>query len=191
MNHKSRLAKMLLCAGGLSLSVSAAAASMDGATGAYLDLGVTPRSHGDAESFTVGVVLPWSHGGQPVQERALSFYWDFFLSQWRAPNPGGADWSSYTQLGVIANWRFRLDQGASPWFVEAGLGGTLMDSLYRTSGREFSTTFQFTEQFGVGRSFGVQGEHELSLRLQHFSNAGIKAPNPGENFVRLRYLYRF
>ncbi|MDM0021557.1 acyloxyacyl hydrolase [Variovorax saccharolyticus] len=191
MNYKSRLAKMLLFAGCLSLFVGAAAAGMDGAPGAYIDLGATARSRGDAESFTLGVVLPWSHGEQPVQPRALSFYWDFFLSQWRAPNPDGADWSSYTQLGVIANWRYRFDQGASPWFVEAGVGGTVMDSLYRTSGREFSTTFQFTEQIGLGRSFGLQGEHELSLWLQHFSNAGIKEPNPGENFVRLRYLYRF
>nr|WP_311732042.1 acyloxyacyl hydrolase [Variovorax paradoxus] len=53
------------------------------------------------------------------------------------------------------------------------------------------TRFQFTEQLGIGRNFGAQGEHELSLRLRHFSNAGIRKPNPGENFVRVRYLYRF
>ena len=40
-------------------------------------------------------------------------------------------------------------------------------------------------------SFGARGEHEVSLRLQHFSNAGIKHPNPGETFVRLRYVRRF
>ena len=33
--------------------------------------------------------------------------------------------------------------------------------------------------------------HELALRLQHFSNAGIKHPNPGENFVQLRYAQGF
>jgi lipid A 3-O-deacylase len=27
--------------------------------------------------------------------------------------------------------------------------------------------------------------------VQHFSNAGIKKPNPGETFLRLRYAYRF
>jgi lipid A 3-O-deacylase len=31
----------------------------------------------------------------------------------------------------------------------------------------------------------------VSVRVQHVSNASIKKPNPGANFVRLRYLYRF
>ena len=84
-----------------------------------------------------------------------------------------------------------VGEGQSPWFAEAGIGGTLMDSLYRTTSREFSTAFQFTEQIGVGRNFGERGEHELSVRLQHVSNGGIKEPNPGENFWRVRYLYRF
>jgi lipid A 3-O-deacylase len=44
---------------------------------------------------------------------------------------------------------------------------------------------------GMGRSFGGHGKNEISLRLQHFSNGGIKKPNPGENFVRVRYTRRF
>ena len=66
-----------------------------------------------------------------------------------------------------------------------------MDHLYKTPDRTFSTAFQFTEVLGVGRSFCENGKHELTLRLQHFSNAGIKKPNPGENFVRVRYTYHF
>jgi len=31
----------------------------------------------------------------------------------------------------------------------------------------------------------------FSLRVQHFSNAGIKEPNPGETFYKVRYAYRF
>ena len=44
---------------------------------------------------------------------------------------------------------------------------------------------------GGGRNFGARQEHELVLRVEHFSNAGIKHPNPGENFAQLRYTYRF
>ena len=32
---------------------------------------------------------------------------------------------------------------------------------------------------------------EVSLRFQHFSNAGIKEPNPGENFFQVRYSSRY
>ena len=34
------------------------------------------------------------------------------------------------------------------------------------------------------RMFSEALRHELALRVQHFSNAGIKRPNPGENFLQ-------
>lgn len=162
----------------------------DSARGTYFEGGRAP--HGDkgaTNSATVGVTLPWSLR-QPVHEGALTSYWDLFVSQWRAPAlDDGA--RSYTQIGAIYTWRYRFAAGSSPWFAEGGVGGTVMDHLYKTPDRTFSTAFQFTEVLGVGRSFGENGKHELTLRLQHFSNAGIKKPNPGENFVRVRYTYHF
>ncbi|MDM0052781.1 acyloxyacyl hydrolase [Variovorax sp. J22R115] len=191
MSNSSSCSKALLCTGCLLFSVAAVAHPADQALGVYLEGGEAPHTEGNTSSVTAGIVVPWSHREPGVPPGALTFYWDFFLSTWRAPVPSRLEKDSYTQAGVIANWRWRFDQGASPWFVEAGVGGTVMDSIYRTASREFSTTFQFTEQVGVGRNFGPQGEHELSFRVQHFSNAGIKEPNPGENFYRVRYLYRF
>ena len=190
-NIKTRM-RASLCVASLSLSFAAAAHVQDGRLGAYVEGGQSFSSPNDTDVLSIGLVMPWSWRPAPeaTEPKPLSFYWDFFLSTWRAPQIGGGR-GSYTQGGVIATWRWRFDQGQSPWFAEAGLGGTVMDSLYRTPDREFTTTFQFTELLGVGRSFGSQDEHELSLRVQHFSNAGIKRPNPGENFVRVRYLYRF
>jgi lipid A 3-O-deacylase len=162
----------------------------DSARGIYFEGGRAP--HGDkgaSNSATVGVTLPWSFR-QPVHEGALTSYWDLFASHWRGPAiDDGAH--SYTQIGAIYTWRYRFDGGRSAWFAEGGVGGTLMDHLYKTPDRTFSTAFQFTEVLGVGRSFGENGKHELTLRLQHFSNGGYKKPNPGENFVRLRYTYHF
>ena len=43
----------------------------------------------------------------------------------------------------------------------------------------------------MGISLGGHGEHEVGLRVQHFSNADIRLPNPGETFLRVRYAYRF
>ena len=87
--------------------------------------------------------------------------------------------------------RYRPDDGASPWFVEAGIGLTATSSVYRTRQKSFSTSFNFGTHLAVGRSFGERGQHEVSLRLEHFSNAGIKHPNPGENFIQVRYARRF
>lgn len=189
MSNTSSCGKVFLTMGLLSLSL-AASAFEDRSVGIYAEGGRAPHGDTGTDSLTLGVIVPFSPR-QTVQGGAVSFYWDFFLSQWRAPVPDDSRDRSYTQIGVIGNWRYRFDKGASPWFVEAGLGGTVLDSIYHTPNRLFSTRFQFTEQIGLGRSFGANGEHELSVRLQHFSNANIKRPNPGENFVRVRYTYRF
>ena len=190
MSKKNVRAKALLCAGCLALSAAASAATSDETKGVYVEGGHAPSSSGHTDSVTVGLAVPqgspwtWWGGG-------VSFYWDFFVSGWRATEPNRIDKKNYAQIGGIANLRYRFGEGASPWFAEAGLGGTVMNTLYRIPDHEFSTAFQFTEQLSIGRSFGQQREHEVSLRVQHFSNGRIKEPNPGENFVRVRYMYRF
>lgn len=172
----------LLCSG-------PAVAFGDAVPGMYVEGGRALYDRGRTDAWAVGIVVPWSWSDLGPAN-GLSFAWDLFASHWRAPSLKSGD-RDYVQFGGIATLRYRFDGGDSPWFAEAGLGGTVMNHLYRTPEREFSTTFQFTEVLGLGRSFGTRGEHELSVRLQHFSNASIKDPNPGANFARLRYLYRF
>lgn len=95
------------------------------------------------------------------------------------------------QVGLIPVFRYRPAGGASPWFFEAGVGLTLATSLYETDRKRFSTGFNFGDPLAVGRNFGQHSEYELSLRVQHFSNGRIKHPYPGEDFIELRYAYRF
>ena len=92
-----------------------------------------------------------------------------------------------THLALVPTFRLRFDEGRSPWFAEGGIGISLMDARYITPTKEFSTRFNFADRIAIGRSFGLRGEHEVALQLQHVSNAGIKEPNPGENFLQLRY----
>jgi lipid A 3-O-deacylase len=66
-----------------------------------------------------------------------------------------------------------------------------MDRLYNTPTKQFSTRFNFVDNIGVGRSFGAQRQRELDLRVVHMSNGSIKHPNPGENFLQLRYAVMF
>ena len=163
----------------------------DRAAGAYLDAGGTPFHKGDSVSYSAGagVLLPWSPTPR-FSQGAQSLYWDLFASNWSARAATGGR-TNFAQVGGILNWRYRFSEGQSPWFGELGIGASLMDRVYHTPERQFSTTFQFTEVIGAGLSLGDHGQHEVALRLQHFSNAGIKEPNPGETFVRARYTYRF
>lgn len=91
-----------------------------------------------------------------------------------------------TQLGITPVIRLR-PAGWRQLFLEAGIGANLLSPLYRNGSRQFSTRFNFGDHIALGWRFGASGEHELALRVQHFSNGGAKHPNPGENFIQLRY----
>jgi lipid A 3-O-deacylase len=112
-----------------------------------------------------------------------------FLGEWSARQVG--ERRSFTQVGVLPLVRIRFRGGASPWFVEGGIGASVSSPVYRTANKEFSTSFNFVDVLGIGRSLDAQHRQELSLRLQHISNADIKQPNPGENFLQLRYAVAF
>jgi lipid A 3-O-deacylase len=158
--------------------------------GVYLEGGGTLEATSKGGAAGIGFTFPFGQRHE-LWGGALTSYGDIFVSQWRARRPIDEGTEKYTQVGAIANWRLRFDQGNSPWFMDAGIGATVLDHIYQTPGRAFSTRFQFTEVLGIGRSFGATGAHEIQLRLQHVSNGGIKEPNPGENFAKLRYQYHF
>ena len=63
--------------------------------------------------------------------------------------------------------------------------------MYRTPEKRFSTAFNFHDMLGVGYSFGADRAEEVGVRFVHYSNAGIREPNPGINFLQLRYGRRF
>jgi lipid A 3-O-deacylase len=137
-------------------------------------------------SLSAGLVWPW-----PWRRATGSGEWtgatELFVSHWSSDVQGERE--SRTQVGALPVFRYRFGGGWSDWFAEVGIGLTWMDALYRTDNHQFSTQFNFINVIGLGRSFGVQREQALSLRVAHFSNGGIKNPNPGENFVQLRYIH--
>lgn len=142
------------------------------------------------QSLAVGLSWDWD-ARWTLGPGELHPYFELTLSQWRYDAPAPGDKDHLTQLALTPVLRWRAAGGTSPWFVEAGVGLSFTSSLYHSSDRQFSTSFNFGSHLGVGRNFGARQEHEVALRVEHFSNAGIKHPNPGQNFAQLRYSYRF
>lgn len=97
----------------------------------------------------------------------------------------------FTQFGFTPSLRFYPDAWHGPWFVEAGIGANVIAPAYHTDGKRFSTAFNFGDHLAIGREFGAAHRQEIALRVEHFSNAGIDHPNPGENFVQLRWVVRY
>jgi hypothetical protein len=118
-------------------------------------------------------------------------YLEGSMSRWQSRGDHPAEHGSLLQVALIPVIRYRFDEGRSPWFAEGGIGATVTSNVYRSSDKHFSTAFNFGDHIGVGYAFGPARRDEIALRAEHFSNAGIKHPNPGQNFVELRYVHRF
>jgi len=151
----------------------------------YLQYGFI--QHGSYE-ITAGVTLPWQQ--QTLEVKGLSLHWDVGLSRWSAHTPKGR--RNTQVLGIKPVLRWRANQGQSRWFYEVGVGASYaLNRRYETRDRHFSTRFNFASHAGVGYLLGVQYQHEVLLRIEHHSNASMKHPNPGENFLQLRYATHF
>lgn len=177
-------AKPLLSASAALLSLGAQAVDLFPG-GVFAQGGLA--DHG-SYSATVGLVWPWSWRREALGGE-LSASTEFYAAYWSGRTATGRQ--GFTQIGLVPVLRYRFSGGRSAWFAEAGIGISGMDSLYRTREKQFSSSFNFVDVVAAGRSFGAGRRQEVSLRATHFSNAGIKKPNPGENFLQLRYALLF
>ncbi|WKB52917.1 acyloxyacyl hydrolase [Eleftheria terrae] len=149
------------------------------------------QAKSDTTAATVGLIWPWQRSW-PWAGGQWSGYWEAAVGRWSTDGVnGGRDRSWVTQVGLTPVFRWRGEAGHSPWFFEGGIGLTVVTPIYRSGSKRFSTGFNFGDHLAVGRNFGDDQRHELSLRYQHFSNGGIKHPNPGEDFIQLRYAFSF
>lgn len=75
-------------------------------------------------------------------------------------------------------------------YVEAGIGVSLLDDT-QFAGKDVSTHFQFEDRLGLVARFGQHKQHQLALRYFHYSDAEVKKPNPGLDFIALSYMHYF
>lgn len=120
---------------------------------------------------------------------SLSGHWEASLGRWISHTDDGTESRAWvTQLGATPVLRWRTP--GSPWYLDVGVGANFLLPIYRSSEKQFSTAFNFGSHVAVGLGGGEGSKHDLSLRVQHFSNAGLRRPNPGEDFLQLRYTRR-
>jgi len=128
--------------------------------------------------------LPWR---RTLGEGELSGYVEASFGRWWIDEDGMTRSPWVSQLGVTPVLRWNFGKGGHPWFTELGIGANVLTPVFQDKDRRFSTAFNFGDHLGLGRRIGEADE--LVLRVQHFSNGGIKQPNPGINFVQLRWVH--
>jgi len=117
-------------------------------------------------------------------------YWDLSIAHWRGTRfqnvPGQTQ--HINTLGITPVFRLQNDS-LRGLYAEAGIGAHILSALYDNNGKRLSTRFQFGDHIGVGYVFA--DGLDLALKIQHFSNGGIKKPNNGVNFAIVRVSYPF
>ena len=113
-------------------------------------------------------------------------------ARWWVPTQvelGGGIW----RVPDLAGTTQRFDLHATPiWradfartYIEGGIGLYLLSHTINNDVTHMSTSFEFGSHVGAGLRLGERRETRVGIALQHLSNAGIKEPNGGVNFVLL------
>ena len=174
----------------MTIAVAPQLANANGGAAPPVEMFVQAGIAEDAQTLTIGVVKPWSWERTFAAGRATG-YWEASFGRWSSElDRGGPSTAWVTQLGVTPVLRWFPQRWDGRGFVEAGIGANLLLPIYRSRDKRFSTAFNFGDHVALGWRFGAGQEHEVSLRLQHFSNAGIRKPNPGEDFIQFRWGWR-
>jgi lipid A 3-O-deacylase len=177
-----------------SLFAGAACAAADdeaapggaGTPRAFVQLGAAEDA---TRSLTLGIAWPGGWQRQ-IGHTHVQLHWEASFGRWSTKLDEGTRSSAWvTQVGVTP--AIRWQPIGSAWFGEIGIGVNALLPVFRSRDKQFSTAFNFGDHLAVGRQFGEGRRQELSLRYQHFSNGGIRRPNPGEDFLQLRYAHGF
>jgi lipid A 3-O-deacylase len=132
----------------------------------------------------------WNKNWLPTSGYHLSGYWDANVAYWRAnrwldvPN----NRHNLAVIGLTPVFRWEADDKLG-LYAEAGIGAALFSDVYRNTHRQLSTAYEFADHIGVG--YVLANKWELSARLQHYSNGGIKHPNGGVNLALVKVAYHF
>lgn len=178
----------LLIAGGATTATALSLDSFKPST-LFLQAGT---ANSETQTYIAGATWDWGW------QRHYAFgtvtgYSEVSFGRW-VTNVGDGSSAWETQVGITPVVRLQSladDSWVRHWFAEIGIGANVILPIYQSEEKRFSTTFNFGDHFAIGRQFGTRQQHELALRIQHFSNGGIDHPNPGENFVQLRYSHKW
>lgn len=154
-----------------------------------LDVSLTGAAAAEAHVRKFGVLIGHTRA-EPLwqgERWRLRLRHELELAAWRVPRA-----RDLVEVGYSPVLRLErpLERGAT-LFVEGSIGVRLLSHTRVAPDRSLSTAFHFADMVGAGVQWGPQGRSSLGLRYQHLSNLGIKRPNPGMDFLQLRYTYRF
>ncbi len=167
----------------LSMRPAQAADSAD-AAGAWRVLGEYGSAH-QLRMGRLGVIYDWDSRLPLGSSLALFGFTEATLGRWQVRPPERYLRSGFTQFGLTPVMRLTAASRTGP-YAELGIGGNVITPLYQSLNTRFGTVFNFGDHLGLGWRLPGRSGLELGIRFEHYSNAGIKKPNPGQNLFESR-----
>lgn len=178
--------RLLAILAALSCVGTAAAQSPLKPTGFWVQAGSADKT----QTLTLGWLWDWSWHTS-VGRGVIGGYLETSVGRWHSNSDDHHTSYWVTQVGITPTLRWQPGRWPEGLLLEAGVGLNTLVPLYRSGDKHFSTAFNFGDHVALVKQFGDDHRREIALRFQHYSNAGLHQPNPGENFVQLRYTQRF
>ena len=144
------------------------------------------RGSDHTDLWRVGAQWRWAKSWFSNAHRRLGGYWDLQAGEWR--NETGRH---IRDISLTPVFRLQWESAVASPYLEAAIGFHILSSTDISSSRRFGSHVQFGDHIGAGIRYGERGHYDTSVRLQHLSNAGLAHPNPGINFLQLRFQYHF
>jgi len=155
------------------------------ADSASFEFGTNPQQR----MLRLAVQKDWERRWFAGNGHHLSGYWETNLALWRLrayENVPGRH-KNIAVLGFTPVFRYQSDSKLG-LYGEIGVGVNLLSTLYKNEDKVLSTAFQFGDHIGVGYT---TAKWDFGLKFQHYSNASIKSPNAGANWIVAKAAYRF
>jgi len=108
------------------------------------------------------------------------FYFETSVNMWQYDHTGESESNTLLAMSPVIQYP-AFNFSNTPVYLEAGIGISLIKNTY-FAGKDISTHYQFEDRIGLVASFE---QVDVALRVIHYSNAGLKEPNPGLNFLTL------
>ena len=140
------------------------------------------------EHNTRGIKLAYHYNSKFLRRYVdkLDVYFETSINFWEYGRSNKHDTNFVISVSPIIHYPL-MQIGGRQVFLEFGIGASLLDDVH-FAGNDVSTHYQFEDRLGLLAHFG---KSSLGVRWLHYSNAGIKRPNPGLDFFSLSYTRRF
>ena len=118
----------------------------------------------------------------------LDLSFEASINVWEYGNPSRYDSNFVLAFSPVFRHTFHENLHGEV-YGEFGIGVSLLDDT-RFAGKDISTHFQFEDRLGLGYRFGQSRQYAVTLRYFHYSNGGLKSPNPGYDYISLSFSKR-